>query len=160
MRREVLKASMWCSQDLKLGLALNTAIDAPVLPPSPPLSCFLHRPSPVIAALDTSLPCTCRQSSNHLWELNPAPRFPMLPTLSLRSPGCQEKAMSTQSCFYFFLKILKLFIDSGGRGGERESEGESVRETSICCFTYLSNHWLILVCALTRDQTHNLGISR
>ena len=29
----------------------------------------------------------------------------------------------------------------------------------IYCSTYLCIHWLILVCALTRDQTHNLGVS-
>lgn len=28
----------------------------------------------------------------------------------------------------------------------------------IFCFPYLSVHWLILECALTRDQTHNLGL--
>ena len=39
-----------------------------------------------------------------------------------------------------------------GWGGERE--------TSICCFTYLHIHWLLLVCALTGDQTCNLGVSR
>ena len=38
------------------------------------------------------------------------------------------------------------------RGRERETE------TLICCFTYLCVHWLILVCALPRDQTCNLGI--
>ena len=27
----------------------------------------------------------------------------------------------------------------------------------MCCSTYLCIHWLILVCVLTRDQTHNLG---
>ena len=34
-----------------------------------------------------------------------------------------------------------------------EKEGE----TSICCFTYICIHWLILVSALTWDWTHNLG---
>ena len=28
----------------------------------------------------------------------------------------------------------------------------------MCCSTYLCIHWLILVCALTGDQTHNLGV--
>ena len=33
-------------------------------------------------------------------------------------------------------------------------------ETPVCCFfTYLRAHWLILLCALTRDRTHNLGTS-
>ena len=31
------------------------------------------------------------------------------------------------------------------------------RETLICCFTYLSIHWLILVCAPTGDRTLKLG---
>ena len=35
----------------------------------------------------------------------------------------------------------------------------SEKETSICQSTYLRIHWLILVCALTRDQTCNLGVS-
>ena len=33
------------------------------------------------------------------------------------------------------------------------------RETSICYSTYLYIHWLILVCALTWNQTRNLVIS-
>ena len=37
-------------------------------------------------------------------------------------------------------------------------EGE--RATLICCSTYLCIHWLILVCSLTRNRTHNLVISR
>ena len=49
------------------------------------------------------------------------------------------------------------------REGKREEEGggrerERERETLICCFTYLCFHWLFLVCALTEDQTHNLGV--
>ena len=40
-----------------------------------------------------------------------------------------------------------------------ERRGETHTHTSICCSTYLCIYWLILVCALTRDQTHNLGIS-
>ena len=35
-----------------------------------------------------------------------------------------------------------------------------LRETSICCPTYWCIHWLILVCALTENWTHNLGGSR
>lgn len=27
----------------------------------------------------------------------------------------------------------------------------------ICCFTYVGIYWLLLVCALTKDWTHNLG---
>ena len=36
---------------------------------------------------------------------------------------------------------------------------EKEREKSICHSTYLYTHWSILVCALTRDWTGNLGIS-
>ena len=37
---------------------------------------------------------------------------------------------------------------------------ERERETSICCCPYLFMHsWLLLQCALTRDQAHNLGLS-
>ena len=42
---------------------------------------------------------------------------------------------------------------------ERERNAGRERETLICCFTYLCIHWLILVCALTGDQTCNLAIS-
>ena len=40
---------------------------------------------------------------------------------------------------------------------EREERRE--RETFICCSTYLCIYWLILVRALTGDQTHTLGVS-
>ena len=33
------------------------------------------------------------------------------------------------------------------------------RETSVCCSTYLCTHWLILLCALTRYRTCNIGVS-
>ena len=51
------------------------------------------------------------------------------------------------------------------RGGGRRKEGrkrerERERETPICSSTYVRIHWFSPVCALTRDQTHNLGISR
>ena len=32
------------------------------------------------------------------------------------------------------------------------------RDWLICCYTYLCTHWLILVCALTGDQTWSLNI--
>ena len=38
-------------------------------------------------------------------------------------------------------------------------EGEKEREKSICCSTYLCICWLLLACVLTRDWTHNLGVS-
>ena len=38
-------------------------------------------------------------------------------------------------------------------------ERERDTSTSICCSIYLCIHWLILVCALNGDWTHNLGVS-
>ena len=38
-------------------------------------------------------------------------------------------------------------------------ERERERKTLTCCSTYLCIHWLLLICALTRDQTHNPGVS-
>ena len=59
--------------------------------------------------------------------------------------------------FHCFLrKFTYWFLRKRGRERERETEKE--RETSICCSTYLCIHLLIFVCALTRDQTHNLGV--
>ena len=48
-----------------------------------------------------------------------------------------------------FLKKMYLLIF------ERHTE----RKTLIYCSTYLCIHWLVFVCALTGDWTHNLGIS-
>ena len=45
------------------------------------------------------------------------------------------------------------------RVGEIEWEKERERERLICCSTYFCIHWLILVCVLTGDRTHNLGKS-
>ena len=60
-----------------------------------------------------------------------------------------DRLIGPPSCtckkFFFNLLILE-------RGQERE------RKTLICCSTYLCIHWLTLVCTLTGDQTHNLGL--
>ena len=40
-----------------------------------------------------------------------------------------------------------------------KEEGERERETLIYCSTYLYIHWLLHVCALTKDITLNLGVS-
>ena len=55
---------------------------------------------------------------------------------------------------HFKYLSLLLFIDFWERGGEKERE----REILICFFTYLCIHWLLLLCALIRDWTCNLGI--
>lgn len=40
-----------------------------------------------------------------------------------------------------------------------ERDRQRQRDWLICCSTYLWIHWLILVCALTGDQTSNVGVS-
>ena len=59
----------------------------------------------------------------------------------------QGNFLCEASSFLFFFKFIDWFFR------------ERKRETSICCSTYLCIHWLILTCALTGDQTHNLGVS-
>lgn len=53
--------------------------------------------------------------------------------------------------FYFFTFYLLILQ------GERERKGEWEREGKTCCFTHPCPHWLIILCALTRDQIHNLS---
>ena len=57
---------------------------------------------------------------------------------------------------YYSSAIFILFIDFQ----DRENGGGRERESSMCCSTHLCIHWFLLVCALTGDQTHNLGILR
>ena len=56
--------------------------------------------------------------------------------------------------------FIDFFLEREGKRGEREGGRQRVREreTSVCCSTYSCTHWLILVCVLTRDQTHNLVV--
>ena len=55
------------------------------------------------------------------------------------------------STFDGFADMLNIFfIDLREREKERER---------ICGSTYLNIHWLLLVCALTGDQTHTHGVS-
>ena len=54
---------------------------------------------------------------------------------------------------YLFSNLLKKLINFR----ERE-EGGRERDTLIYYSTYLCIHWLLLVCALTRDWIRNLGL--
>ena len=79
---------------------------------------------------------------------SPPPLLPQYHFSPSAAPnGFYQTLFSTLS---FSLISLLLILERGE--GERESE------TSICCSTYLFIHWLILVCALTRDWTCNLGV--
>ena len=53
--------------------------------------------------------------------------------------------------FILFFKDVLIYLEKGGWRGRGEGD------ISICFSTYLCIHWLILVCALTGDQTCNLG---
>ena len=55
---------------------------------------------------------------------------------------------------YIYLNLYLLILEREEAGRERERE----RETLLCCSTYLRVHWLLLVCALTRDGIYNLGL--
>ena len=66
------------------------------------------------------------------------------PFLSLKSINLKRK----------ILLIFNFFIDLER---DREEEVGREKETPVC-FPYSCIHWLILVCSLTRDWTHNLGL--
>ena len=59
--------------------------------------------------------------------------------------------------FILFFSMVILLILEGDR--KKAGEGrERERETWICCSNYLRIHLLLLVCALPRDRTCNLGV--
>ena len=62
--------------------------------------------------------------------------------------GVIQKIPEHSNLFLFHLK--KLLIDF------RVKNGKEREKTLICCSTYSCIHLLILVCALTRNQTCNL----
>ena len=79
----------------------------------------------------------------------------------------EAKSVSSYSIFnpYGVATILYkhtfVFIDLERRGGrEGWKEEERKRERNINLLFHLHTHWLILVCALTLELTHNLGESR
>ena len=71
-----------------------------------------------------------------------------------RIKGLKPRFFLLQSLCYNHIKNFFIYWWEKERKRER-------RETLIliCFSTYLCIHWLILVCALTGDRTHNLGIS-
>ena len=72
----------------------------------------------------------------------------------LRGKGQKEEALPSRNAQFNFLLIID-FREREREGGERkQGEGETMTSFS----TYFCLHWLIFVCALTRDQTCCLGI--
>ena len=64
----------------------------------------------------------------------------------------------SNDCFIcIFIKCFYSLILERDEGGERQKR-EKERETWICCSIDLCTHWLISVCAMTRDWTYSLGI--
>ena len=69
---------------------------------------------------------------------------------SRRKQCVQQKHNANQYVIFYCYNIL--FIDF------RERKERRRRNTDLLS-TYLCTHWLILVCALTGDQNHNVGVS-
>ena len=141
--------------------------------PDPPTVEFPTSFSSVFSAADTNgycldpslhLRCSPDPLLHCLVPLVPPPdtRFPLSPAYLVTAPThCCFFQLQLHSLFLFLfllplpfiylLTYLFTYLRQRGRGREREM--------STCHSTYLFIHWLLLVCALTRGQTHNLGIS-
>ena len=65
-------------------------------------------------------------------------------------PKCPSDADGVKGAHTAFVSAMEFFVVVINVFKERERNMNS---------TYLCTHWLILVCALTRDQTHNLAVS-
>ena len=64
----------------------------------------------------------------------------------VRESSEAHQGASEMSPFFFFN-----FREREGKGEKERGNKEEERETLICCFMYLCVHWLLLLCALTRD---------
>ena len=60
----------------------------------------------------------------------------------------------------FNFLILERLRGREETGRKRDRQTDRQTNTSTCCSTQPYTYWLILVCALTRDQTHNTGVLR
>ena len=67
-----------------------------------------------------------------------------------KSVKCGTPVLHSFLKLSILLKKFFLFISFR----DREEPGVG----GICCSTYLCIHWLVLICPLTRDGTHNLGV--
>ena len=99
-------------------------------------------------------------AAQHNWSLRPlASKTLSLPGFAPTSPlGLVCWILLLSSTSFLFFKFID-FREEGGSGGKGREERERKKKTSICCSTYLCICWLIPVCALTGDQSHNLGVS-
>ena len=113
----------------------------------------------------------------HIWPVGASSSWPLCPSvrtwyyvaaslLSLR-PGVLSSASTTFALesvifkefmvsFYFYFYVL--ILEKERRKGGRERERVRQREWEICCSTYFCTHQVILVCALTGNQTFSLSI--
>ena len=73
------------------------------------------------------------------------------------------RATISGSHWYYLFVVVVVVVDLRERKGEGERERKEGRnkqtDKSICCPIYLCILWLLLVCALTKDQIYNIGIS-
>ena len=91
------------------------------------------------------LPPVCTLTGN--WTCNLA----MCPDQEFWCMGqCSKQLSHLTRAKSFWLIYFSFFLERERKEGERE--------TSTCHSTYPCTHWLLLVCALTRDPTCNLGI--
>ena len=70
-------------------------------------------------------------------------------SVSITEEYCRQVLVSNP--FHFVCWFLRERVVRGG--------GTDRQQTLICCSTYWCIHCSILACALTEDQTHNLGVS-
>ena len=64
---------------------------------------------------------------------------------------------SHSSTPHWFISFIFLNWPWGER--ETDTDRQTDRQTLTCCSTYLSIHWLLVVCTFTRDGTHNPGLA-
>ena len=86
-----------------------------------------------------------------MWLLLLCPFLLFLPTWLIIPSQCQLCPLKN---IFFYLLIFRERKEGKEEGREREIE----RHVNLL-FTYSCIHWLILICALTGDRTHNLCVS-
>ena len=102
--------------------------------------------------------------SEHTTARDQAPQCRYMPPLGIKPATFQFTGhlptnWAMPATVHIKFKIFFNLLILGKTGRERKKKRERERETSICCSTYLCILWLILVCALTRDWSYNLGTS-
>ena len=98
----------------------------------------------LLRAMSEGMEVASTATGNSCGTLAAAARGRSAQGLSARAPCGLQAAQHLRVTFAFVFVFYFYFLRERGR--ER-----------TCCSTYLCIHWLLLVCALTRDGTCNLG---